>query len=581
MGTSPTIGIDLGTTNSLCAVFKNGQPVLVPNAINELLTPSVVGVLEDGQIVVGQAARELRVTSPDRTVSCFKRSMGSSTQLKIGDRKFNSVELSSFMLRSLIEDAQKSLGEDVSNAVITVPAYFNDNQRKATQLAGRVAGLSSSRIINEPTAAALTYGFHDRTAERKLIVIDLGGGTFDVTVMDIFEGTLEIIATAGETMLGGEDFTSRLVGWVLLQCNLQYESEEIKNPLRVSRLRQLCEYAKRQLNEQSTVSIRIPSEKGTLDDHAKVVELTRKVAAEQYGPLIRRLSRPISQAIRDSKLQLSDISEVILVGGATRMVEVQQFVRKLLGKEPQVKFNPDHVVALGAAVQAALIADDQAVEDMVMTDVCPFTLGVEIAKEFGSKQVTGYYLPIIHRNTTIPVSKEELVATTLPNQREVLVKVFQGESRKVAENLFLGELKVKNIPPGAAGQFIHLRFTYDLNGILEVEAYLPDSGTKFAAVLTNHAQGMTDVQIRAAVARMQAIKFYPRENIENQRLLLFAERAIGEISSFQRLELEEMVDSFEAAMESGDPEFFDAVREALLLKLSSLGFDPQGLSDEQ
>ena len=437
-----------------------------------------MGVLENGQVVEGAAAQQLRVTQPQRCASCFKRWMGTGRRIEIGGQEFNSTELSSLVLRSLREDAEKFLGCDVHDAVITVPAYFNDNQRKATVLPGELAGLNVRRIVNEPTAAALVYGYHDRQAEKHLIVVDLGGGTFDVTVMEIFEGTLEIISTAGETQLGGEDFTSRIVAWVLQRQGRQLETAELQVPLHVARLREECEAAKRQLVAEDKANIRIPNDDGEFLDDPVTLELSRDQLVEISDPLVRRLARPISRALRDAGIPGEDVSEVVLVGGATRSLAVRQFVEGFFGCEAKATHNPDEVVALGAAVQAALIQDDAAVNDMVMTDICPFTLGVEIVKEFGRREVKGYFLPIIHRNTTIPVSKEETVQTVYPNQRHVEVRIYQGESRKVEDNLLLGRLEVTGIPAGPSGQLVHLRFTYDLNGILEVEAYVPESDPK-------------------------------------------------------------------------------------------------------
>ncbi|QEG43833.1 Hsp70 family protein [Roseimaritima ulvae] len=576
----PIVGIDLGTTNSLCAIFRNGNPELIPNALGHKLTPSVVGVLPDGQIVVGQSARELQVTQPDRVAACFKRWMGTDRRIEIGGETFDSHELSSLVLRSLREDAENFLGMPVLDAVVTVPAYFNDHQRKATQLAGRMAGLNVRRIINEPTAAALTYGFHDRQAEKKLIVIDLGGGTFDVTVMDVFEGALEIVSTAGETQLGGEDFTTRLVAQVLQSQSRQLESCEMQFPRYVARLREKCEAAKRTLGQQESTTIAIPDDDGRFSDSPPTVTVRRSDLSQWFQPLVQRLERPIARALRDARLETGEISEVILVGGATRDRTVQEYVSQLFDCQPHAKVNPDEVVALGAAVQAALIVDDRAVDDMVMTDVCPFTLGVQVVKQFGNKEMPGYYLPVIHRNTTIPVSREEIVATTNANQRRVAVQIFQGESRKVSDNLPLGELLVEDIPSGPAGQPVHIRFTYDLNGILEVEAYIPQTGKKFQTVLTNHAEGLSPQELASAVNRMQQVKFYPRDNVRHQRLLRFAEKAIGEVSPFQRDELEAAIDGFEHAMESGDREWFEQMRTSLLLTLSALGLQMQDGDDE-
>ena len=442
--------------------------MLVENVHGRLLTPSVVGVLEDGQILVGEPAKQLRVTQPERTASCFKRWMGSDQKICLGNETMTSVELSSLVLRSLKADAEKFLGEDVDEAVITVPAYFNDPQRKATKVAGELAGLRVRRIINEPTAAALVYGFHEREAEKDLIVIDLGGGTFDVTVMEVFEGTLEIVSTAGETHLGGEDFTSRLVGWVLNQQGIQLEQAEMQHSLMVARLTEQCEAAKRALSTDGTAAIQLPSLDGCIPEDATKLNLTRADLLKIVDPLVQRLKRPIERALRDAGKKKSDLSDVILVGGATRSLEVRDFVRDMFDNEPHSNINPDEVVALGASIQAALIADDAAVDDMVMTDICPFTLGVEVVKELGSRMMDGFFCPIIHRNTTIPVSREEVLTTIHPNQQMVVVNVYQGEARKIKDNLLLGKLEVSGIPLGPSGaddsRSFHLRPQWDLGG---------------------------------------------------------------------------------------------------------------------
>lgn len=568
----PIVGIDLGTTNSLIGAFIEGKPTLIPNVHGRFLTPSVVGVMEDDSILVGSAARELRVTQPDRVAWCFKRHMGSGRVITIGGRAFTAPELSSMVLRSLKQDAEKFLGCSVAQAVITVPAYFNDLQRKATKLAGELAGLEVRRIINEPTAAALVYGFHARNDDRRFCVIDLGGGTFDVTLMEVFEGTLEIISTAGESMLGGEDFTDRLVSAVLQRENANLETAEMKQPLRVARLRQECETAKCQLLTEEAARVRVPDSNGEYADKISAFKITREAYAKLVQPLLERIRRPIDKSLRDADCPPDDVSDVILVGGATRMPALRTFVDNYFGRPARMEHNPDEVVALGAAVQAALLQNDVAVSDMVLTDVCPYTLGVEVAKDFGGQTVPGYFQPIIHRNTTIPVTREELFSTVSTNQQVVLLRVFQGESRKVAENVELGQLEVTGIPPGPAGQQVGVRFTYDPNGILEVEAFLPQSGRRFRTVLTNHARGLSPEEVENAVRRMQELKFYPRDDERNRRLVLFGERIVGELSTNQRQELEEAIDVFEDAMSAQDRERFAQARLGLIMVLEQLGF---------
>ena len=567
------LGIDLGTTNSLCAVFRNGTPRMIPNALGKFLTPSVVGVLDDGQLLVGEAARELRVTRPECVASCFKRLMGSAEKVSLAGHDYTASELSSLVLKSLKHDAEALLGEEVTDVVITVPAYFNDSQRKATKQAGRLAGLKVRRIVNEPTAAALCYGFHDRHAEKKLLVIDLGGGTFDVTLMEVFEGTLEIISTSGEGMLGGEDFTNRLVATVLALEDAQLEVAELKEPLRTARLRQQCEDAKRALAEAEETRVRLPGGDGEIAPNAMSVKITRSGFAKAVGPLLERIKGPIEKALRDGRTPADMIDDVILVGGATRMAPLQQFIEDYFGRSPLTQFNPDEVVCLGAAVQAALIADDRAVEDMVMTDVCPFTLGVDYAKELGHEIKSGYYQPIIHRNTTIPVSKEHAFSTIYPNQTQVNFEVYQGEHRRVEKNLKIGSLEVTGIPPGPAGQVVFARFTYDLNGIIEVEAYAESSSKRFRTVITQYAADLDDDDLAGAVERLQKLKYYPRDDMANQQALRLGERLMGEVSPFHREQLESAIDALERAMGAGDRELVESSRQMLFETFSMLGFN--------
>ena len=573
---STILGIDLGTTNSLCSVFRNGKPELLPNAHDEFLTPSAVGILPSGEVVVGAVAKELAISHPDRVALCFKRLMGESSKITIAGQEFTPVELSSMILKSLKEDASNFLEEEVEEAVVSVPAYFNDLQRKATKQAAELAGLRVRRIVNEPTAAALAYGFHDRDAEKTLMVVDLGGGTFDVTLMEIFEGTLEILSTAGESQLGGEDFTNRLVSVVLQQQNRQLEIAELQTPLMVSRLRKECELVKRSFGELSEAKVRIPKDDGTIDEDAQAFAVSYDQFVKAVEPLTERVAAPIDRALRDAQLNAYDVDDIILVGGATRMPLIDNLIKDRFSKKALCHIDPDQVVSLGAAIQAALIADDKAVEDLVMTDVCPFTLGINTSKELGMQIKSGYYMPIIHRNTTIPVSIEHAVSTLHANQREVKIDVYQGEHRRVEKNLKLGEMSVSGIPLGPAGQVIFVRFTYDLNGILEVEAY-PEGREehKQQIVITNHASEMSEQDMNEAVDRMRKLKYYPREDQESLRLLRYAEQCIGEVSSLQREQLEMAIDSFESSMHTSDKDLVESSRQSLLFILSSLGFSPK------
>ncbi len=561
---SKIIGIDLGTTNSAVGFLSDEGPKLIPNSLGSNLTPSVVAIDSSGKLLVGAAAKELRVTEPDRCASVFKRHMGNDWSTTLGDKEFNPIELSSLVLASLKADAEAYFREPVKRAVITVPAYFNDRQRQATIAAGHIAGLKVERILNEPTAAAIAYGFHESDQEKTLLIYDLGGGTFDVSLVDLFDGTLEVKASAGEQMLGGEDFTRTLTSRLLDSIGVNFERAEMEAPLLVSRLLGLCETAKTKLSKEEEVEIKIPNKKGVIPDDGKVVKVTREQMLKWIEHILARLELPVRRVLSDSKIAKEDIAEVILVGGATRMPVIYDRVTRQLGKNPHRRLNPDEVVALGASVQAGLIAKDEAVEDMVVTDVAPFTLGIEVSKRLGNDIVPGYFTPVIHRNTTIPVSRTETVETLAPNQNTILVKVYQGESRKTKDNLLLGELKVPGIPPGPPGQLVEIRFTYDLNGVLEVEATVVATKRKLSAVITKHAKGgMSKDEIQRALEEMKKLKTHPREESVNRFLLRRAERLYAELGMNERDMLSELLDGFESALASQDREVIDKYREAL------------------
>ena len=572
------IGIDLGTTNSLVSHLDGTEPRLIPNALGEVLTPSVVGVGLDGHVVVGREARELMVLHPDRCAAQFKRRMGADWSVQLGGRTFRPEELSAVVLAALKRDAEAALGHAVERAVVTVPAYFNDDQRKATIAAGTIAGLKVERILNEPTAAALAYGFQDPEAERVLLIFDLGGGTFDVSIVEVMDGAIEVRSSAGEGFLGGEDFTRALAARLLERSGQSFERTEMRSPLLVARLIQLCERAKVGLTRSDPVLVPMPDHAGIVAEGGELETVTRAEFERWTADLLARVEVPIRRSLSDAGLKRHDIGEIILVGGATRMPSVGDRVAQIFGKRPLLGINPDEVVALGAAVQAGLIARNAALDDLVVTDVAPFTLGVEISKSIGLENRTGYYLPIIERNTTIPVSRVRPVGTVQPNQTEVAVKIFQGESRRVEDNLCLGEFKVGGIPRGPAGQQVEIRFTYDLNGVLEVEATVTSTQPKVVHVIERHARGLSAAKIQEAVRAMQTIKTHPREKAENRLLLGRAERLFGEVTTEVRQRLDALLDGFEQALERGDPALIDEYRAALreFLDAQESGFDDRG-----
>ena len=579
---SRVIGIDLGTTNSAAAYMTDDGPKLIPNAVGETLTPSVVGLDEEGKLLVGQAAREYRVTMPGRCASLFKRAMGGEQSIQLPGRKFSAEELSSLILRSLKTDAEAFFGEPVERAVITAPAYFNDQQRRATINAGKIAGFTVERIFNEPTAAALAYGFHEQREDKLLLVVDLGGGTFDVSVVEIFDGTLEVRASSGESMLGGEDFTRTLAARLLDGQGFPFERTEMEAPLMVARMIQECETAKCRLSRAETTVARLPNRQGEFPSDARELTVTREQFQAWTQHILGRIELPIRRVLGDAKLRREDIREVLLVGGATRMPVFIERITEVMGKAPRSRINPDEVVALGAAVQAGLIARDASVEELVVTDVSPFTLGIQICKQFGNEQRPGYYLPIIHRNTTIPASRVERVVTIHAHQRQLNINIYQGEGRRVEDNILLGDFEVAGIPPGPAGQEVDVRFTYDLNGVLEVEATVVKTGKRITHVVAKHARGMSARQIQQAVADMAKLKTHPREEQGNRLLVKRAERVFAELPLEGRQILGQLLDAFEGALEMQDAVAIESSRvplEEFLSRVDGSDTDREGTDD--
>jgi len=562
------IGIDLGTTNSAAAYMSDDGPRLIPNALGQVLTPSVVGFEESGQLLVGHAAKEYQVLQPERCASLFKRQMGSDWTFDVDGKKLRPEQLSSLILRSLKEDAEAHLSQPVERAVITVPAYFNDVQRKATIRAGGMAGLEVERIINEPTAAAIAYGLHESGEEKIVVVFDLGGGTFDVSVVELFEGAIEVRASSGESFLGGEDFTRTFAARVMETRGLVFERAELETPALVSRAIQQSERAKCRLTHDDEVQVRIPDGRGQITEDSPTVRVTREQFQQWTEHILARIELPTRRGLGDARVRRGDVDEVILVGGATRMPAVKNRVGHIFQLPPHSRINPDEVVALGAAVQAGLIARDASLEEMVVTDVAPFTLGVEVTKQMGIELRGGYFSPIINRNTTIPVSRVDRLSTLHANQTEVCIRVYQGESRRVKDNLLLGEFTVRDIPRGPAGQEVDIRFTYDLNGVLEAEATIVETQKKTSIVITKHARGMTDGQIARALSEMQQLKTHPREETANRFLLKRAERLYKELPLTEREMLADMLDGFEAAMDMQEDDAVDRFRCELEMFLS-------------
>jgi molecular chaperone HscC len=481
-------------------------------------------------------------------------------------------ELSALVLATLKRDAEAALGCPVEEAVITVPAYFRDMQRQATRDAGAIAGLKVERIINEPTAAALAYGLHERHREMRAVVLDLGGGTFDVTVLEIVEGVVEIQSSAGDARLGGEDFDAALADRFMARAKERHGLDLSRDPRARARVREAAEIAKKRLSDAESTGVALfelplgGGRTGNLE-----LTLTRDEAEDAWAGLLDRVRVPIQRALRDASLAPDRIDEVLLVGGSTRMPCVARLAAQLFGRLPLRKLPPDEAVAMGAAVQAALKSGDVAVEDMIVTDVAPFTMGIASATRLGTQQVAGLFSPILERGTVIPASRVERYHTMGDLQKEILIEVFQGEHSLCRDNQKLGEYHVRGLAPKPAGEeSIDVRFTYDLNGILEVETTVLSSGRKEALVIEKSPGRMTQAQIKAAREAMSRLKLHPRDALPNTTALARADALYVELSGPAREELGAVIASFRAALESQDEKEITPRRDRLLGIIAAL-----------
>ena len=540
------VGIDLGTTNSLVGVFDGKEPRLFKNPLDSYLTPSVVSVDDEGTIIVGQAARERLVTHPHLTVAAFKRWMGSPREVRLGKRAFRAEELSALVLRALVADAEAALGEKVEEAVISVPAYFSDAQRKATRAAGELAGLRVEKLINEPTAAALAYGLRERPDNSKFLVFDLGGGTFDVSILELFEGVVEVHASAGDNYLGGEDFLGVLEGAFLADHGMDVSA---LSGVERGQLRRILEAAKQTLSGVRTAAVHFTWRDKPLDwsiDEDRFAALS--------DPLVQRMRAPLERALRDANIQPEDLSEVILVGGASRMPLVARLVVRMFGRLPLRHVDPDLAIGLGAAITAGMKSRDAALEEVILTDVCPYSLGVEVtrADPASGRQMTGFFKPIIQRNSTVPVSREDSFYPVQDRQAQLLLKIFQGESPMTEHDILLGELTLA-LPPGLPRdqQEVRVRFTYDINGVLQVEATIVRTGETYELLLQQNPGIMDEREIRERLQRLSALKIHPRERQENLATMARAERVFAEHLALRDV-IEGWLTRFRGTIESQD-----------------------------
>lgn len=550
------VGIDLGTTNSLVAYFSPEGPKIIPNRLGKHLTPSIVSVDEDGNVYVGETAKERMSLYPDSVASTFKRSMGSDREYVLSGKRYRAEELSSLVLRALKEDAETFLGESVTEAVISVPAYFDDQRRKATKRAGELAGLVVERIISEPTAAAIAHGLYDQEGNCRFLVFDLGGGTFDVSILELFENILEVRAVAGDNYLGGEDFTRVLEKLFLKDQKLDKQDMTLKEQARLYRS---AEKAKCDFKDESEVIFSFVYK----EEERKSV-ITKRAYEEACEELFTRIREPVKRSLSDAGLSLKDIDKVVLVGGATRLSIVKEFLIKLFRKFPDTSTNPDEAVALGAAIEGAMKERHADVKEVILTDVCSFTLGTEVVVEYEDGRVEdGHFCPIIERNTVIPVSHTERLYTVRDNQEQVRVRVLQGESRFARNNLYLGELNIK-VPKAPKGlEAIDVTYTYDINSLLEVQVEVVSTGEKQKMIIKGSQNTMSDEEIEKRMEDLSYLKIQPRDQEENKVVLLRAERMYEECLGDRRKRIERYLQRFEEALHGGKRDEIREAREAL------------------
>ncbi|WP_404403437.1 Hsp70 family protein [Pelagibacterium halotolerans] len=558
------LGIDLGTTNSVVAIYESGQPRILPSVQGKSSTPSVVGLADDRKtVLVGEAARARLISHADLTAARFKRIMGTNKLVRLGKKTYGATQLSAIVLAALKSDAEAALGRPVSDAVISVPAYFNAVQRQATKDAAEIAGLNVIRLINEPTAAALAAGVLDRAGESRFVVLDLGGGTFDVTILEMFDGVMEVRASAGDAQLGGEDFTGRIGEHFAKELGIDWVKAKTDQR---ERFLAAAERVKQALSSQTatTITVQVGGK-----DHT--FEFDRTTFEFITSDLINRMRRPIERVLYDSGLEVGDIERVILVGGATRMPVVRSLASRVFRRLPEQVLDPDLAIAQGAAVQAALASRSEDLDDLVMTDVCPFTLGIETsAMQRPGHMVNDLFAPIIERNTPLPASRSAHFSTLQANQRQIVAQVLQGESARASENVHLGSVEIP-VPPGPAGsQSIEVRLTYDVSGLLAVDVTSLSSGMKVSSVIDNLAQALSPAEKAKRLREMEALKINPREEAENVALVA----AIGSLHEMvlgdDRVYVRDLLLRFELALESQDRKFIASERADIAAQLNRL-----------
>lgn len=564
------IGIDLGTTNCAVAIWRDGEAELIPNALGDILTPSAVSIDKTGQSWVGRAALDRMATHPEETATSFKRRMGTEATTKLGKTKLSAPDLSAIMLRSLIDDVEAATGERPSEAVITVPAYFSERQRRDTRRAGEIAGLTVKRLINEPTAAALAFGLHNREDREPFLVFDLGGGTFDVSIVEMFDGIIEVRASAGDNRLGGDDFNDAMLK--LLEPKLKQAGifEQLGDEKGKAQLTLAAERARRALSDAKEAEFAI-----TVDDTRHTFPVTCEAFEEAAAPLLKRLRDPVTRALRDSYINVAGLSDIVLVGGATRMPAVRSAITRMFGRFPNSTVHPDHAVALGAAILAGLLSKGDELDEIRVTDVAPFSLGIDVADydQFGNVQ-GGIFAPMIERSTPVPCSREHSFSTMRDNQRVLEIGVYQGESRSVENNIKLGKLSVP-VPPKKAGEVeVLVRFTYDTSGLLEVDVNVPETALHKNLVIVDEEDKRSKKDIEERRAAIEKLKVHPRDEEANAALMARLERAYEDFTGHVREAIGRWITDFKGVLDKQDPRLIAEAHEQISKALDEIEANP-------